>query len=398
MGKKIPTHIQPLVRIFMWHQFISVLVLLFPVYILAMKNQGFSPLQISALISVWSVIGLTFEIPSGVWADQFSRRKVLLAAEVACVIGFIIMGFNQSIWGFGVGIALWGFRSTLYSGTYDAYMYDELVHHKAQDYFAALRSKTSMAMWLGITLSSSGIFIYTHYGWQTVVAGSILVRVISFIILWHMPEIGKAKVSEHPSFKTIITSSVHAIKTTHKILWLGLYGCSLGLVYTFYEFKTLLAQNWQLSTTTTTLFVGGCSVALFLGSYLAGKWPNKNLSIISCVGLAIVFIFVLAFNYNLGVWSALLFPISLIFYQWCVMQINVLQQHATPSGVRASVGSVISQCDALVSIALLQIIGLLVAQKGSYVAAGGSISAYLLVGHILCVLIILFKKCKDNPS
>jgi hypothetical protein len=100
----------------------------------------------------------------------------------------------------------------------------------------------------------------------------------------------------------------------------------------------------------------------------------------------------------LGVWSALLFAISLTFYQYFFIQLNILQQHATPSNVRASVGSVISQCDALVSIALLQIIGLIVAERGSYVAAGASMIAYLLAVHILCVFIILLKKSKGKPA
>ncbi len=81
MPQTFPAPIRPIARLFILQQFFSTVVLLFPIYILAMNDFGFAPTMISLLLSIYYLTGFVFEIPSGIWADQFSRRKVLLQAE-----------------------------------------------------------------------------------------------------------------------------------------------------------------------------------------------------------------------------------------------------------------------------------------------------------------------------
>ena len=48
--------------------------------------RGFSLLQIGMLESIFHIVSLCFELPSGVVADVFGRRKTLIASQVAALI------------------------------------------------------------------------------------------------------------------------------------------------------------------------------------------------------------------------------------------------------------------------------------------------------------------------
>ena len=58
-------------------------VLLYPVYALLFADAGVSAGQISSLFVIWSVTVFVLEIPSGAWADAYSRRRLLALGRPA---------------------------------------------------------------------------------------------------------------------------------------------------------------------------------------------------------------------------------------------------------------------------------------------------------------------------
>ena len=56
--------------------------------------RGFSLLQIGMLESIFHIVSLCFELPSGVVADVFGRRKTLIASQVAALISGTLMIFS----------------------------------------------------------------------------------------------------------------------------------------------------------------------------------------------------------------------------------------------------------------------------------------------------------------
>ncbi len=88
-------------------------------------DTGLSPAAISSLFVVWSVTTFALELPSGLWADLFSRR-LLLVASPARGTGFGLWAFFPSYPAFAAGFVLWGAGSALRSGTMQALVYEEL--------------------------------------------------------------------------------------------------------------------------------------------------------------------------------------------------------------------------------------------------------------------------------
>ena len=72
------------------YAFLEDLILLYPVYALLFAEHGLSAAEISTLFIIWSCVTFVLEVPSGMWADLFSRRKLLVLAPLLSGAGFAL--------------------------------------------------------------------------------------------------------------------------------------------------------------------------------------------------------------------------------------------------------------------------------------------------------------------
>lgn len=56
-------------------------------------DSGLSAAQISSLFVLWSVTGFLTDVPSGVWADVYSRRRLLTLAPGLTAAGYALWTF-----------------------------------------------------------------------------------------------------------------------------------------------------------------------------------------------------------------------------------------------------------------------------------------------------------------
>ncbi len=121
------------------------LIPLYGIYALRFREAGLSTGQISALFLIWSVAGFVFEVPSGAWADLVDRRRLLIVSAAILAAAFSVWTAFPSFVGFAAGFALWGLSSAIQSGTFEAYLYDELVAHSRADRYAHIVGWASSA-------------------------------------------------------------------------------------------------------------------------------------------------------------------------------------------------------------------------------------------------------------
>ena len=72
--------------------------------------RGYSPVEIGIAETVFHITSLIFEIPSGVLADVFGRKKMLIVSSIMCMIGNIIMIFSDSLFMVCLSIAFQAMR------------------------------------------------------------------------------------------------------------------------------------------------------------------------------------------------------------------------------------------------------------------------------------------------
>ncbi|MFD0690265.1 MFS transporter [Actinomadura fibrosa] len=130
-------------------------IVLYPVYAALFADAGLSAAAISSLFVIWSVAGFALELPSGVWADAFSRRRLLVAAPLLSGAGFGAWAAVPSYPVFAVGFVLWGAGSALRSGTLQALVYEELARAGAAASYARLVGRSEAAGLAGVVAASA---------------------------------------------------------------------------------------------------------------------------------------------------------------------------------------------------------------------------------------------------
>jgi predicted MFS family arabinose efflux permease len=98
-----------------------------PIEKLFMTTIGFNPASIGVMAAVYAVVVPVLEVPSGVLADRWSRRGVLLLASIAAILSVLIGGLSQSVAVYMVSAGFLGVFFALQSGTLESVVYDTVL-------------------------------------------------------------------------------------------------------------------------------------------------------------------------------------------------------------------------------------------------------------------------------
>ncbi len=96
------------------------------VWVALLAARGFSLWEIGIAESVFHMVSLTFEVPSGMAADLLGRRKTLVAGGVCMVLSNLLMAFAPDLFFICLAMALSALANAMFSGTASALTYDSL--------------------------------------------------------------------------------------------------------------------------------------------------------------------------------------------------------------------------------------------------------------------------------
>ncbi len=126
-------------KTFVWKLYISDFLGLFsfiaPFVAIMLSDSGLSAFQIAIVVMVSKIVHFSFEIPSGVIADKYNRKNVLVAVQLLSFCGFLTMMLFPHFIGFLIAYVFFGLAPSLASGCSAAFVYDELVYFKKRDCF-----------------------------------------------------------------------------------------------------------------------------------------------------------------------------------------------------------------------------------------------------------------------
>ena len=95
-------------------------------WVAILAARGYSLVEIGIAETVFHITSLIFEIPSGVLADVFGRKKMLIVSTIMRMIGNIIMIMSDNLFMVCMSIAFHALSYNFSSGSGDALAYDSL--------------------------------------------------------------------------------------------------------------------------------------------------------------------------------------------------------------------------------------------------------------------------------
>jgi MFS family permease len=131
-----------------FHLFVNVAFWL-PIYAIFFLHQGLSYSALLLLYAVDNLLQTVIEIPSGVLADKWGRKPVLLLGALMQATGFLLIAFGGSIAWYIVAMALHGTALAFLSGSDAAFLYDSLVAAGRDKEFRRIEGRAYMFNLIG---------------------------------------------------------------------------------------------------------------------------------------------------------------------------------------------------------------------------------------------------------
>lgn len=115
-----------------------------PIIVLFYEENGLGLKEIFLLKSVYSVVLVTLDIPTGYLADAWGRRNCLLSGCLVVFGGFICYSFSSTFGAFFIAEILLGIGQSLISGADSALLYDTMLHYDREDEYLKYEGKVTM--------------------------------------------------------------------------------------------------------------------------------------------------------------------------------------------------------------------------------------------------------------
>ncbi|MFF4648627.1 MFS transporter [Streptomyces sp. NPDC001380] len=171
------------------HAFAEDFVPLYPLYALLFTGNGLSDAQVSSLFALWSATSVLLEVPTGLWADSSSRRRLLTVAPLPVAAAWALWTFIPCYASFAAGFVLWGVGGALRSGALQALVYEELVRLGEAGAYARLTGR-SQAVGTTAVVAATALAgpLLSAGGYPAVGAVSIVATLLAVPVARSLPE------------------------------------------------------------------------------------------------------------------------------------------------------------------------------------------------------------------
>lgn len=355
-----------------------------------MTSIGFNPMMITISVVTMTIVSIATEIPAGVLADRWSRKKTLVLSMAFLVGSASILGLSNTVFNYMIGVVLFALYNAAYSGLTDSILYDTTMELEDSSknfnrYFGRSKLYTSIAWVAGSLL---GALIGQKYGLQWAYLCSIPSCVFALVAALFVYE-----PKRHESLDEQTKLVKHVRQTFQHVIRKGHHGwvviCILATSIPM-MFLMEVDQLWPLALALPVLWYGPLNAVLLsgpgLGGILADKITSrKHIMIVSLLGLICVSL--LSIHHIVPVVVGQFGTIT-TYMALSIIATGILHDN-TPSRIRTGVSSAISTLSSLVIMPLLLSFGYLVKKYSIFTAN------YMLI-LVALIVVLSFTKIAIN--
>ncbi len=299
---------------------------------------GMSLQQIIILGALAWAPQLLFEIPSSVLADKWSRKKVLVISLILLAASTIIIGLGSTFLVFAIGATVWALGTAMYSGTYEALIYDSLKDRGLKEHYQNVKGiADSLFLW-SMTLAGIVAYLISLFG---------NLRMAFFFTL---PGLLYAIWLVSRMFEPKITPATHAnlswyrhLKEVMVILKSDLLRWLILLVVVLVAFKSVMYEYYQIFSTSKGLSIESVAllfpvilIGMAISSYIFGRFNLTRIStVVAWIGLILSSSIGLIFGGAIAIFANLFVMYAAIKYIDSYLNLHI--QERIESSRRASI-------------------------------------------------------------
>lgn len=356
-----------------------------PVEKLFMNEIGFHTASMGMMAAAYSALVPIIEIPSGLLADRWSRRGVLIVASAALMASSLLGGLSTNVITYVISALAFGAYFAMYSGTLDAVIYDTLLEESGgsasfEKLLGRARLVESSAL---VTSSIAGGWIASLLSTRITYFLTVPVAALSIVALLRFDEPKLHKRTTSLRSQVALTYRV-LLQRGHLLPVVTLAVMSGLLLQSIFEFGPL----WLLALAAPTVLYGPFWAGLMstggLGALLA-PWVRleRPVTLAAVVVTMLGSALTLALSRTLAVVTAAQIVLALLIVA-VGLHVTRLMHDGVPSEVRTGVASGVGALSGAVFFPFALLFGFVGDAYG--IAAGG----WLLTGvtAVTCVVLV----------
>jgi MFS transporter, DHA3 family, tetracycline resistance protein len=374
-----------------------------------------NPFQLVIIGTILESACFIFEIPTGVVADYYSRRRSITMGLIIMGIGIFIEGSFPLFITVALAQVIWGFGATFLSGADIAWVTDEV---KGKNIDKILLKGTQIRQIFMLPGIFASISLATFDISLPIKISGLLFILLGIVLYFFMPELNFQPVSKNKTgtavkiktrdqlFQTF-TNGIKYIKGNKVLIFLfsavilgGLHSEGFDRLWTFRFLKELSFPAFKQMNPLywfAIIHSGGILINLTFIEWIKRNMKDSAsigilwlLSAINMIMASSIFIFAFAGNFYLA--AASYWLTYTMRYSHASLNDIIINKNISDSRIRATVFSMKAQLDQVGQIVGGPIIGLI---ANTWSVSIGLLSSGLI---ILPIVIIYIRLTKHNPS
>ncbi len=328
-----------------------------PIYAVFFLTRGLDYTAILLLYAVDNVFQTALEIPSGMLADRWGRKPVLMLGAIIQMIGFLMIAFGDGMPWYLAAMALHGVALACLSGSDAAFIYDSLVAAGREDEFKKIEGRAYMYNLIGWGVGGllGGWLAVKNLSLPYVLSG--LTSFLAFMVLATCVEPPRAK--KQPTPARFLKDAWKAIHNNGSVKAIIIFA---SLIFGFLLVSHKFSQPYLQSTGLDLQFFG---IVYFVWLMAAAAASNYSERIEKVIGRRAYFmslpILVGGVLIYFGFYQNMLGVALAVLYQfvWGSLrpQMNQVINQDVASTMRATVLSTVGLGSALIYIVTAPVIG-----------------------------------------
>lgn len=360
-----------------------------PVAVFFYQQRGLNYFQILALESVLVLFIFLFEIPTGLFADKFGRKKSIVVGTLLLALEPLIFLFADNFVWFAIAFAIAGIGITFHSGSIEALIYDYLKSNNKENQMkkamGSFGSASLVAMVVAPIIGSyfaKDLFMPQFIFLILMTIGAML---IGFILSLSIKDTKQKEVEEDNPI-SLIKDGAKLIRKNKSLLHIILL--SMFASPFLFTLNYLYQPYFQNSGVNTAIFGTIFAIALLLAALLqkyAYKFEEKigmKWTVFFATILPGILYVIMAFTFH-PIWAILLFVMIRATIGLQEPLFSDYKNLHIPSKSRATILSLISMIVSLYLVGMRLIIGKLADINLSY--------SFLFMGIIVIIASILLR-------
>jgi len=262
-----------------------------PVEKVFMTQLGFTPALVATMAAAYAAVVPLLEIPSGILADRWSRRGVLMIANAAALASVAVAAISQNVVTYIVSALILGAYFALQSGTLDAIVYDTLLEELGSaDDFERHYGRIQLLGSAALTASAlAGGVLATLVSARFTYIITIPPQLLAMVALCRFREPTLHRGRERSGVREHIATTWRAVAGQPRIASIAV-AMMLGAatLQMLFEFGPL----WLITLTVPTFVFGpytaGMTSALGLGGLVAERLRLDRPAVATAIGVAML--------------------------------------------------------------------------------------------------------------